>query len=192
MSRGNSNSAPRSRLPWSRLVPNWGAMARPQQPLCSVAHQRKLDRRHRGILGFCKCLPGHRTGMQTKSSLEITRRRSPFWYISLSHAGGCWLLLVKGLVGHGDISAPDILSLVSLIFPGQELLSQRKGERFFIMGVIPFDYGFKKFITNHLFLSTFQGIKSRTQLYRLKSSKTRLEHTGIWKAQMKEAPKALI
>lgn len=57
-------------------------------------------------------------------------------------------------MGLGDILALDIFSLVSLIFSGQEL-SQMKGERFFVMGTIPPDYGFKKYIMNHLFLSIF-------------------------------------
>lgn len=128
-----------------------------QGPAASVLCCSSVETGQKGrrILGFCKSFPGHRTGMQTKLSLEITRRRAPFQHVPLSRGGGCWLLLVKGLMGHGDISAPDILSLVSLIFLGQKLLSQMKGERFFFMGAIPFDYGFKKFIINHLFLSTF-------------------------------------
>lgn len=32
-------------------MPNWGAMARPQQPPCSVAHWWKLERQDRGDPG---------------------------------------------------------------------------------------------------------------------------------------------
>lgn len=52
--------------------------------------------------------------------LDSSSRKVPFENIPLPPRGGCWFLVV---ISHCCISAPDILSFVSLTFPGQEILS---------------------------------------------------------------------
>lgn len=143
---GEVNSAPCSHLPWSKLVSNWGAMPRPSAfRLCRslVETAQKGQRDAGGLWGLLR----HRTtGYHQKEGPNS--EHSPFPLR--------WLLAV-GSEGSGDslqclCSRYPFFCTPHLSWSGTSELNERG---FFIIGPILFSYGFKKFIINHFFLSTF-------------------------------------